>query len=409
MGFFDWIKNIFVGNKNELGNKTGVVSFNTSLASQFGFSDNKEFNYTYVNTANRLAKHAAKMRYAVKNETTEKTNFKYLDRILNYSPNPIQTAYSMWYSFYYDYYFGGIGILYIEWDYYSFPMRIKRIWPISPKDIQKTKVYNSELYLQFSLNGEVKVDNIDSFVVMVRKPTSDDIMNVNDPSLKAVMSILATNDEGTIKAINNSNAIRFLVSTNSRLNEKMKTDNQAKFDERVSNANQVLYLDGAEHIVQVNSQGKYVETQGVESYRKEILRSFGVNDKFLDSTYTENDWQAIHEGVFEPLQIAVQQELTNKIFSPREFEYGNRIMVEINRLQTASLETRRKIAEVYEKLPTIVPNVVCDLLYLPRSENGDKEVQSLNFVNANKVDNYQGVGSSNKDKDENNGEGKEDD
>ena len=409
MGFFNWIKNIFVGNKNELGNKSGVVSFNTSLASQFGFSDNKEFNYTYVNTANRLAKHAAKMRYAVKNETTEKTNFKYLDRILNYSPNPIQTAYSMWYSFYYDYYFGGIGILYIEWDYYSFPMRIKRIWPISPKDIQKTKVYNSELYLQFSLNGEVKVDNIDSFVVMVRKPTSDDIMNVNDPSLKAVMSILATNDEGTIKAINNSNAIRFLVSTNSRLNEKMKTDNQAKFDERVSNANQVLYLDGAEHIVQVNSQGKYVETQGVESYRKEILRSFGVNDKFLDSTYTENDWQAIHEGVFEPLQIAVQQELTNKIFSPREFEYGNRIVVEINRLQTASLETRRKIAEVYEKLPTIVPNVVCDLLYLPRSENGDKEVQSLNFVNANKVDNYQGVGSSNKDKDENNGEGKEDD
>ena len=409
MGFFDWIKNIFVGNKNELGNKAGVVSFNTSLASQFGFSNNKEFNYTYVNTANRLAKHAAKMRYAVKNETTEKTNFKYLDRILNYSPNPIQTAYSMWYSFYYDYYFGGIGILYIEWDYYSFPMRIKRIWPISPKDIQKTKVYNSELYLQFSLNGEVKVDNIDSFVVMVRKPTSDDIMNVNDPSLKAVMSILSTNDEGTIKAINNSNAIRFLVSTNSRLNEKMKTDNQAKFDERVSNANQVLYLDGAEHIVQVNSQGKYVETQGVESYRKEILRSFGVNDKFLDSTYTENDWQAIHEGVFEPLQIAVQQELTNKIFSPREFEYGNRIVVEINRLQTASLETRRKIAEVYEKLPTIVPNVVCDLLYLPRSENGDKEVQSLNFVNANKVDNYQGVGSNNKDKDENNGEGKEDD
>lgn len=409
MGFFDWIKNIFVGNKNELGNKSGVVSFNTSLASQFGFSDNKEFNYTYVNTANRLAKHAAKMRYAVKNETTEKTNFKYLDRILNYSPNPIQTAYSMWYSFYYDYYFGGIGILYIEWDYYSFPMRIKRIWPISPKDIQKTKVYNSELYLQFSLNGEVKVDNIDSFVVMVRKPASDDIMNVNDPSLKAVMSILATNDEGTIKAINNSNAIRFLVSTNSRLNEKMKTDNQAKFDERVSNANQVLYLDGAEHIVQVNSQGKYVETQGVESYRKEILRSFGVNYKFLDSTYTENDWQAIHEGVFEPLQIAVQQELTNKIFSPREFEYGNRIVVEINRLQTASLETRIKIAEVYEKLPTIVPNVVCDLLYLPRSKNGDKEVQSLNFVNANKVDNYQGVGSSNKDKDENNGEGKEDD
>ena len=29
------------------------------------------------------------------------------------------------------------------------------------------------------------------------------------------------------------------------------------------------------------------------------------------------------------------------------------------------------------------------LLYLPESENGDKEVQSLNYVNSNLVDAYQ--------------------
>lgn len=408
MGFFDWIKNIFVGKKNELNGKSGVVSFTTPLTNQFDFTDNKAFNYTYVSCASALAKHAAKMKYVVKNESTQGRNYKYLDRLFNFAPNTLQTAYSMWYSFFYDYYFGGIGIIYIEWDVTAFPMKIKRLWPISPHDVKQTKVYDGELYLQFSLNGEIKVDNIDSFIILVRKPNSEDMLNVSDPSLKVVMGILATNDEGTVKAINNSNAIRFLVSTNTRLNEKMKEDNQAKFDERVKGANQVLYIDGAEHIVQVNSQGKYVETSGVESYKKEILRSFGVNDKFLDSAFNENEWQAIHEGVFEPLQIAIEQELTNKIFSSREFEYGNRIVVEINRLQTASLSTRIKIAEIYEKLPMIVPNVVCDLLYLPHSENGDKEVQSLNFVNANKVDNYQGVGGED-DKDNDNGEGKEED
>ena len=155
--------------------------------------------------------------------------------------------------------------------------------------------------------------------------------------------------------------------------------------------------------------GKFTETQGVESYRKEIFRSFGVNEKFLDSSFTENDWQAIHEGVFEALQLALQQELTNKIFTSREFEYGNRIITEVNKLQTASLSTRIKIAEIYEKLPVIRPNTVCELLYLPSLEDGDKEVQSLNFVESGKANTYQGVDDDNDDKPKNDKkEGEED-
>lgn len=407
MGFFSWIKNIFIGNKDNLNGKTGVVSFPGAVG---GYVDSsKEFNYTYVSIASALARHAAKMVYKVKNDKTNASKFVYLDRLLNYKPNPIQTAFSMWQSFFYDHYLTGIGIIYIEWDYYSLPMRIKHLWPISPKEVIETKVYGDNLYLVFKLNGKTTADKIENFITLTRKPLSEDVLNVSDPSLKMVLEILATNDEGTVKAINNSNAIRFLVSTASRLNEKMKTDNQAKFEERVKNADQVLYIDGAEHIVQVNNQGKYVETQGVESYRKEIFRSFGVNEKFLDSSFTENDWQAIHEGVFEALQLALQQELTNKIFTSREFEYGNRIITEVNKLQTASLSTRIKIAEIYEKLPVIRPNTVCELLYLPSLEDGDKEVQSLNFVESVKANTYQGVGDDNDNKPKNDKKGGEED
>ena len=127
--------------------------------------------------------------------------------------------------------------------------------------------------------------------------------------------------------------------------------------------------------------------------KREIYGFFGISEKFLTSEYDENSWQSAYEGALEPFINGLSQELTVKLFTAREFSVGNRIEVVVNPLQTASLSTRIKIAEAYLKLPTIRPNVVCGLLYLPKLDNGDKEVQSLNYVTANKADNYQGVGS----------------
>ena len=386
MGFFSWIKNLFI--KGEKLNNSGVVSFNNG---GFNYLDNsKAFNSTYVNTAFRLSVHAAKQALSVINSKTSNTKHNYLIRKLNFKPNPLQTAFSMWQSFYYDHFFGGIGMIYIEWDYGSIPMRVKNFWPISSADITRTKVYESNLYIEFKLNGNLKSDIIDNFIVLVRKPTSEDMLNATDPSLKQVLDVLATNNQGIVEAINNSNAIRFIVSSPAKMNDKMKTDNQDKFDSRIKNANSVLYVDSAEHIQQVNNQSKYAESDVSVEYKKEIFRSFGVNDKFLDSSFNEDEWQAIFEGALDPLFIAMKQELTNKLFSDKEFEVGNRIEIILSPLQTASWKTRISAAQAYLKLPIIKPNVVCDLLYLPHLDEGDKEVQSLNFVNTNFVDQYQG-------------------
>ena len=50
----------------------------------------------------------------------------------------------------------------------------------------------------------------------------------------------------------------------------------------------------------------------------------------------------------------------------------------------------------------VVPNVICQLLYLPEQEGGDKPQASLAWVQSDKKNEYQGVG-----KDDN--EEKEDD
>lgn len=390
MGFFDKLKSLFIKQKDETKGKAGVLSFGAGIGS---VDRTKEFNATYVSCADTLARHISKIDIEVANEKTDCTKFKYLERIFQFEPNPIQSASNLWHSLAFDYFFSGMALAYIEWDFSNIlQSKVRHIWAIEPKNIRAIKIYQKKVYIQFVLDNKVIADSIDNFIVLVRCPRSSTPFNTNNSSLSKIMEVLATNDEGIIKAVENSNRIQFIVSNTSNLSEKNVKDNQEKFNSRLSDAENILYVTNAEHIQQVTNQSKYAQVEEVKEWKKEIYHFFGINEKLLDSSFSENDWQSLYEGAIEPFIKILTQELTIKIFSPREFDVGNRFRVVSNPLNTASMATRIKVAEMYTKLPTIKPNVLCDLLYLPRLDSGDKEVQSLNFVNANKVDAYQGVG-----------------
>lgn len=406
MGWFDKLKQLFI-RKSQTG--TGALaSFMPDFVS-LRYDRGQEFNATYCNCAAALARHISKIEVEVKNDSTDKTRFKYLERILKYRPNPIQTASSFWYSVAYDYFFGGVSFAYIERDSLSdvSETRVANLWPISPSDVSGVKLLGGKIYIEFYLEGERRQDSSENFLILVKKPRASNPMNSYDPSMRKIIETLATNDEGIVKAIQNSNLIRFIVSSAGNMSEKMVEDQQKKFDERLNKANSVLYITNAENLQQVNSQSKWATSEDVKEMKREIYGFFGIGEKFLTSEYDENSWQSTYEGAIEPFVNALSQELTTKLFTLREFAVGNRIDVVVNPLQTASLSTRIKIVEAYLKLPTIKPNVVCELLYLPKLENGDKEVQSLNYVTANKADSYQGVGESEKEGEDNSGKQEE--
>ncbi len=391
MGWFDKLKQYFV--KKAIG-KSGLAVFGPDFVSpRYDYS--QEFNATYCNCAAALARHISKIEVEVSNDSTEKTRFRYLERLLKFKPNPVQTASSFWYSLAYDYYFGGVAFAYIERDGLSdvSETKVANLWPISPSNVSGVKLLGGKIYIEFYLEGEKRADSSDNFLLLVKKPRASNPMNAYDPSMRRIIETLATNEEGIIKAIENSNLIRFIVSSAGNMSDKMVEQQQEKFNKRLQQADSVLYITNAENLQQVSNQSKWATSDDVKEMKREIYGFFGISEKFLTSEYDENSWQSAYEGALEPFINGLSQELTVKLFTAREFSVGNRIEVVVNPLQTASLSTRIKIAEAYLKLPTIRPNVVCGLLYLPKLDNGDKEVQSLNYVTANKADNYQGVGS----------------
>lgn len=405
MGWFDKVKSFFI--KDATNTKTLSYLGNGSLL----VNPDKEFNATYTNCAEVLASHVSKLKIQVINRENSGSilRFKYLNRLLQFKPNIMQTASNFLHTLAYDYYFYGVAFAFVDWDYSLVNgRRVKGIYPVSPISLSSVVERNGDICFKFQLtSGRQIYCKSDEMIYIAKTPRSDNPIQSNNSSLNEVLNVLATNNAGMVKAIENANSIRFIVSQAGLVSDKVRQDQQQAFEKQMAAAKSLLVVGNSTEVKQITSTSRWIEEDSIKELKNEVYGFFGINEDFVKGKYTETEYQSIFESAIDPLITALSQELTNKLFTDREFEVGNRVEILSDPLQVASLDTRIKVAEVYLKLPLIVPNRVNDLLYLPRTENGDKEVQSLNYVNSTLADKYQ-VGEDGTDNKEDVQDGKED-
>ena len=107
----------------------------------------------------------------------------------------------------------------------------------------------------------------------------------------------------------------------------------------------------------------------------------------VKSDFKTDQWNAFYESVLEPLGLQMSLEFTNKIFTPTEKNFGNEIIFESNRLQYASNKTKIEVLRYANNIMTI--NELREIFNLSPRDDGDKILQSLNYVNSDIADEYQ--------------------
>ena len=81
--------------------------------------------------------------------------------------------------------------------------------------------------------------------------------------------------------------------------------------------------------------------------------------------------------------------MTDKIFTEREQAFSNRIIFEASRLQYASTKSKATVIKELLPLGVLTINQALDLLNLPRVEDGDERIQSLNYIEKQLAKQYQ--------------------
>ena len=240
---------------------------------------------------------------------------------------------------------------------------------------------NSELSLKFVYqNGKTYTHRYDDIIHLRMNMTENDLFGEPVmPALSKLVNLVETIDKGVEKAIKNSNAIRWLV----RFNSAVRPDDMEKqiklFDETymdVDKGHSTVAHDLKTDVTPINPQNYVPNFPITESIRQRIYSLLGVNEKIVQGTFNEDEWNSFYESSIEPIALDLQNEFTRKLFTRKERSFGNKIIFAANTLSCASLSTKLQFVSMVDR-GAMVPNEWRELFNYGPVENGDKPIRRL--------------------------------
>jgi HK97 family phage portal protein len=269
---------------------------------------------------------------------------------------------------------------YINRDRNGYPTEI---YPIIAFATEAIVDKQGNLYLRFSLRGGQVVTFHYSDIIHLRKDYNEHDLFGDSPAeaLSNLMEVVNTTDQGIVKAIKNSNIIRWLLKFNQTLRPEDIQKNTKEFvknflDVETSETSGAAAVDAKMDAQQVEPKDYVPNEKQTENTVKRIHSFFNTNEKIVQGSYSENEWISYYESAIEPDLLQMSGEFTRKLFTRRERGFGNRIAFEASNLTFASMATKLRLVNYVDR-GIMTPNEVRAILNMAPLEGGNEPVRRL--------------------------------
>lgn len=352
--------------------------------------------------ANAVASNVAKLTPQVIRKTAAGTTIKNdkLSRLLEIRPNAENSTYDFLYKMASDliYTSNAFAVVFFNDD-------CSEITSIQPITVTSHRIFEVDgvLYFKFIWEYDKKSYTVPyQFVIHLKSRYNRKrfLGTPPDAELQNSTELLNVTYSGIKNVIRNSASLRGYLKYNNFIDEKELRQKVSEFQSAYmssDNEGGIAGLDNTIDFHEITQKPPAIPITQVNFFRENIYRYYGVNEKILNSTYTEAEWNSFYEGVIEPIAIQLSLEFTYKLFTEGERSFGNKIVFTTNRLQYATLQTRNAVAKDLFDRGIISINEYREFMYLPQTEDGDVRMISLNYVKVDEQTEYQ-IGKANGDK-----------
>ena len=227
---------------------------------------------------------------------------------------------------------------------------------------------------------------------MRRNFNSDSLLGDDNRALFPALELAHTQNEGIISGIKAGANIRGILKYTQIMSpEKLKEEKAAFINDylQISNDGGIVALDQKAEYQPIESKPVILSAEQTQEVKSKIYDYLGVTESIVNSSYTEDEFSAFYESTIEPFAVALSMEFTAKVFTDREQAFGNSIVFESGRLQFSSNKTKVELIKELMPLGLLTVNQALEILNMPGIEGGDKRLQTLNVVDANKANQYQ--------------------
>lgn len=256
------------------------------------------------------------------------------------------------------------------------------IFPLSAQSVE-AEFKDGALFLRFTLsNGKTYLFSYDDIIHLRTNYYDNDIFGASlMPTLLPLLKILDTIDSGIVSAIKNSRVIRWLLRLGSSLRDDDVRRTAKDFSEAFLSADSqtggVAAVDGkVEEARQIESKDYVPNFEILNLLRERVYSLFGVSEKIVQGSYSEDEWNAFYEADIEPIALDFSSEYTRKLFSLKKRSYGNYIVFEEFNLNIASMNTKLALRDMVDR-GAMTPNEWRATLNLAPIEGGDVPIRRL--------------------------------
>ena len=315
----------------------------------------------------RIATYCAKLiPKHIKGSINNEVNLS-INRLLQNRPNPFMNTYDFIYKIISQLYTDSNAFVYIQKDSNGY---IVGFYPILATTYQLFQNEAGEVYLQFNfINGQTYYIPYLEIIHLRLFFNKGDLFGSDNQVLRTDLQTSVTASEGIANAVRTSNNLKGILKfTNSMLKEKdMKASKDAFVKDylNLENTSGIASLDAKAEFQEVNIKPITLDKAQLEQVNNNVYDYFGISEKIVRNDFTDNEWNAFYEGVIEPRAMQLSYEFTNKIFSNRAIEEGNKIIFTANRLQYQSLDKKKQILEVALPYGLLTKDMALEILDLP--------------------------------------------
>jgi len=321
------------------------------------------------------------------------TAYKELGKKLQFKPNPFMDTTKFLYRL--------ATILCVQNTAFIVPIMdetgeyITGYYPILPSMCEVVE-YQGEPWLRYTFStGQKAAIEFSRVGIMTQFQYKNDIFGENNAALYPTMQLIHTQNQGIIEGVKNSANIRFLAKLTGLFKASDIEAERKRFTEEnlsIENQSGVLMFDNKyADVKQIISRPFIIDSSQVEHIKNNVFSYFGVNEKILQNSFTEDEWNAFYEGKIEPFAIQLSLVMSNMTFTEREIAFGNQIIFTANRLQYASNQSKLNIVTQLFDRGFLTHNEGREIFNMTPIDDGDRYFIRKEYAEVQNLAEAQGI------------------
>lgn len=392
MEFRNLLSTIFRNNKPpiNLENAQLINSFNSLITN---YNSEIYNDLTVRSCVDTIARHVSKLKpvHIIKDEDGRHLQSTTINSLLNSRPNIYMSTADFLYKVTSQLLYYGNAFIFLQKDKQN---NIIGFYPIDFATCELKEV-NNALYLKFNFyTGKTIAVPYTDIIHIRRNFSSHDFLGQDAyQPLQETLSNLFKARRSISNKVENSGKISGVLKIKGNVGQENWITQAKTFAKNFmsfsNDTGGIAAVDSSTDFVPITNKVESAEDTQLKYLQSEVYSYFGLTEAIVSGNYTETEWQAFYESIIESIKIQLSQEFTAKVFTDQERKYGNLIDFNSNRLTYASTANKVSMVKELGALGLLTTNEARELFDLPPVEDGDRRLVSLNYINADKADEYQ--------------------